>query len=51
MDYGEERFNALGMVNGTVFAVTYTERADSIRFISVREADKRETARYFLANS
>ena len=24
MDYGEERFNALGMVNGRIYAVTYT---------------------------
>ena len=51
MDYGEERFNALGMVDGKIYAVTYTERSDGIRFISVREADKRETARYFQANS
>lgn len=51
MDYGEERFNALGMVGGKVYAVTYTERSDGIRFISVREADKREAARYFEANS
>jgi len=50
MDYGEERFNALGMVNGKVYAVTYAERADGIRLISVREADKREAARYFQVN-
>lgn len=51
MDYGEERFNALGMVNSRIYAVTYTERAEGIRFISVREADKREAAHYFKANS
>jgi len=51
MSYGEERFNALGMVAGTLYAVTYTERADGVRFISVRAADKRETDRYFQANS
>ncbi|CAO3430059.1 hypothetical protein [Azospirillum doebereinerae] len=51
MNYGEERFNALGLVNGTVYAVTYTERAEGVRFISVPAADKRETARYFQANS
>ncbi|CBS87865.1 BrnT family toxin [Azospirillum lipoferum] len=50
MDYGEERFNALGMINGKVYAVTYTERAEGVRFISVREADKREAAHYFQAN-
>ncbi|CAO3406283.1 BrnT family toxin [Azospirillum sp. INR13] len=51
MDYGEERFNALGMVAGRIYAVTYTERADGVRFISVRAADKRETDRYFRVNS
>lgn len=51
MDYGEERFNALGMVSGKVYAVTYIERSNGIRFISVREADRREVARYFQANS
>ena len=39
------------MVNGKVYAVTYTERAEGVRFISVREADKREAAYYFKANS
>ena len=49
MDYGEDRLNALGMVDGKIYAVTYTERSDGIRFISVREADRREAARYFQA--
>jgi uncharacterized DUF497 family protein len=49
MDYGEERFLALGMVAGVVYATIYVERPDAVRFISVRVADKREHARYFSA--
>ncbi len=51
VEYGEERINALGLVEGKVYVVTYTERSDSIRFISVRMADKREIARYFRAET
>jgi uncharacterized DUF497 family protein len=44
---GEVRWNVLGMVGGTVYALTYTDRTDGVRFISVREADRRECDRYF----
>ncbi|MEE3626470.1 BrnT family toxin [Nitrospirillum sp. BR 11752] len=47
MDYGEDRFLALGLVAGVVYAVVYAERQDATRIISVRTADKREHARYF----
>ncbi|MEA1649896.1 BrnT family toxin [Nitrospirillum sp. BR 11164] len=47
LDYGEDRFLALGLVAGIVYAMVYTEREDAIRIISVRVADKREQARYF----
>ncbi|MDE1148767.1 MAG: BrnT family toxin [Azospirillaceae bacterium] len=47
MDYGENRFLALGFVTAVVYAVVYTERPNSIRIISVRAADKREQAAYF----
>lgn len=45
-DYGEERWNAIGMVDGNVHVATYTDRDDGIRFISVRPASKREADQY-----
>jgi uncharacterized DUF497 family protein len=41
-DYGEERVNAFGVVNGKLFVCTYTMRGTARRFISVRIANKRE---------
>lgn len=46
MDYGEERWNVLGMVDGAVYHLTYTENDDGIRYISLRPAEKREEAHY-----
>ncbi|NYZ17719.1 BrnT family toxin [Azospirillum sp. RWY-5-1] len=46
MDCGEVRCTALGMVAGTVHVVVFTKRADRIRFISVRPADRHETDHY-----
>ena len=45
-DYGEPRFNALGMIGYRVFHVTFTLRNDTIRVISLRKANKREVYRY-----
>ncbi|MBT9097243.1 BrnT family toxin [Methylovulum psychrotolerans] len=48
-EYGEIRFNAIGLIgNCEVFAV-YTERQNStvIRFISVRQANKYERENYY----
>lgn len=50
-DYGEERWMALGLVDGAVWSAVYTERGDGIRFISVRRATQRETNLYFTRNS
>ncbi|HYD70062.1 BrnT family toxin [Azospirillum sp.] len=47
MDYGEVRWNVLGMVGGVVYALTYTDRTEGVRYISVRAADRRESDRYF----
>jgi uncharacterized DUF497 family protein len=47
-NYGEERWNVLGMVNGKIYAATYTDREEGVRFISVRLATKREAKHYFL---
>lgn len=50
MDYGEERWGALGMVDGAVWSATYTDRDGEACFISVRRATARETDFYYLAN-
>lgn len=47
MDYGEERFRAIGLVNAHVLVVIYAERDDRVRLISARRATKREAADYF----
>ena len=46
-DYGEERWNVIGMVEGVVYMATYTERVEGARFISVRRATAAETTQYF----
>ena len=35
--YGEERINLLGIYDGAILHVTYTERGDRIRIISARD--------------
>ena len=50
-DYGEERINLLGMCEGTLLFVTYTERASKIRIISARRAEKNEQDHYYRENS
>jgi len=41
-DYGEQRINAFGLVQGRLFACTYTIRNDTRRIISVRRASRQE---------
>lgn len=41
-DYGEERINLIGMCDGILLHVTYTERGDVIRIVSARQAEKHE---------
>ena len=36
MDYGEERYRALGMANGRLMAVCYCLRDDRFRIITAR---------------
>ncbi|MEE8631059.1 MULTISPECIES: BrnT family toxin [Methylobacterium] len=50
-DYGEERINMLGMCDGVILFVTYTERGEEIRLISARRAERHERDRYFRENS
>lgn len=41
-DYGEERLNLIGMYDGILLHVTYTERGERIRIISARRAERHE---------
>ncbi len=45
-DYGEQRINLLGWLNGIVVHMTYTERGDEPHIISLRKAEKHEIRRY-----
>ena len=45
-DYGEERSNILGMAEGRLLFVSYTERGSKIRLISARLAEPHERRRY-----
>jgi uncharacterized protein len=49
-DYGEERFTLVGMVEGTLIFVAYTERGQRVRIISARRATKYEQDDYFQEN-
>jgi len=50
-DYGEERINLLGMCDGVLLHVTYTERRERIRIISARRAERHEQDEYYRENS
>jgi uncharacterized DUF497 family protein len=49
-NYGEPRFNALGLIDDRLFHMTFTVRGDAIRVISLRKANKREVNYYVLNN-
>ena len=44
--YGEDRYRLMGRIDGRVFVVIYTPRAEAIRIISARKANAREIKRY-----
>lgn len=46
MNYGEERFIALGLIEARVHVVVFTGCAGGIRVISFRKANKREVRHY-----
>jgi uncharacterized DUF497 family protein len=50
-DYGEDRYVVIGMVEGQVLSIGYTERNDILRIISARRATKHEQEAYFQQNS
>ncbi len=45
-NYGEDRFNIIGMVSGRLLVVTYAIRELKIRLISARTAEPHEKRRY-----
>jgi len=49
--YGEERWNLLGMCEGVILHVTYTERGERIRIISARRAERHEQDGYYRQNA
>ena len=51
IDQSEERWNLLGMCEGVILHVTYTERSEGIRIISARRAERHEQDRYYRQNA
>jgi len=45
-DYGERRFQALGLIGARLHAMVFTPRADKAHVISLRKANRREVKRY-----
>ena len=45
-DYGEDRTQALGLIDGRLHMLAFTMRGDTLRAISLRKANPREVKRY-----
>lgn len=45
-DYGEERYQLFGRVDGRLYVIVYTLRRSVIRIISARKANLREISRH-----
>ena len=45
-DYGERRFQALGVIAGRLYALVFTPRAGAVHVISLRKANRREVNRF-----
>ena len=50
MEYDEDRYKAVGMIDGRMIAVIYTLRGDRIRLISARKATTKEHFDYARQN-
>jgi uncharacterized DUF497 family protein len=50
-DYGEERIILLGVAEGRLLTIVYTQRSPRIRLISARAATKHEQDIYFRENA
>ncbi len=48
-DYGEVRFQTLGLLNGVVVFVVHTPRGETDHIISIRKAEKHEERIYWNA--
>lgn len=46
-DYGEQRFVSLGLANGKVVVLVWTDDEDEPRLISCRQAEPHEQEAYF----
>ncbi|MEI7796361.1 MAG: BrnT family toxin [Methylococcaceae bacterium] len=46
-DYGEVRFQTLGLLNGVVVFVVHTPRGENDHIISIRKAEKHEERIYW----
>lgn len=46
LDYGEQRFNTVGWLDGRLVVVAWTPRGEVRRIISMRKANEREQARF-----
>jgi uncharacterized protein len=44
--YDEPRFTAYGLIQGRLYVVVFTNRADAVRLISARKANKRELKKH-----
>lgn len=44
--YGEDRFQALGLIEGRLHLLVFTMRGDVLRAISLRKATPKEVRRY-----
>jgi hypothetical protein len=45
-DYGEERFQTIGVIDGDCYVVVYTHREGRVRLISARRGGRRDRRRY-----
>ncbi|MBT6546435.1 MAG: BrnT family toxin [Rhodobacteraceae bacterium] len=45
-NYGERRKTALGLLDGRLVVIAFTERNNNLRIISMRKANNRETKIY-----
>jgi len=45
-DYGEDRYQLIGLIGTRLFFVVYTSRGATIRIISARKANNREAREY-----
>jgi uncharacterized DUF497 family protein len=45
-DYGEPRFNTVGLLDGRMVVLAWTTRGEARRIISMRKANEREQARF-----